>query len=246
MKDLDIIGGHVKADHYYGEYYHRLKTNSATKTIEILGWDFQAEDCIDFESWCHYMLQLEGEEYINLKYLQINDHPSSTAPYYLHTSVFPLSDFPQDWIDAPDWMSDKRFKEKFGIGHSLAKFKKFNFESESTEIDVGIVADYMKGELTLHGRMYSYIPFENIIPAIIWMNNYITNEKGKFTLIFKLYYFNTAASKVIAELLHFAKRRLDDLLQIIWYHHEEDEDMEEAGEEFQKLVKHEFIFKHYD
>ena len=90
MKDLDIIGELVQADHYYKEYYHILRTNFDRKTIEVLGWKFRDEDYGKFENWCQ-KLELEEGEYLTIKYLQIPDHPSSTAPYFLREEEFPLS-----------------------------------------------------------------------------------------------------------------------------------------------------------
>ncbi len=61
--------------------------------------------------------------------------------------------------------------------------------------------------------------------------------------MFKLEYFNTASSKLILDVLS----NLEDIegMTIVWYYHEDDEDMQEAGEEFSELVELPFEFKTY-
>jgi hypothetical protein len=58
-----------------------------------------------------------------------------------------------------------------------------------------------------------------------------------------LEYFNTASSKLILDVLS----ALEDIkdMKILWYFHEDDEDMEEAGQEFSELVEIPFEFKTY-
>jgi hypothetical protein len=60
---------------------------------------------------------------------------------------------------------------------------------------------------------------------------------------FKLEYFNTASSKLILDVLS-ALEEIEGVT-IDWYFHEDDEDMEEAGEEFSELVEIPFEFKTY-
>ena len=59
----------------------------------------------------------------------------------------------------------------------------------------------------------------------------------------KLEYLNSASSKQILDMLSV----LEDIkgMKIIWYFHEDEEDMEEIGEDFSALVKIPFEFKTY-
>ena len=75
-------------------------------------------------------------------------------------------------------------------------------------------------------------------PILNWLDEYAEspNEKTEFT--FKLTYFNTASSKLLLDVL----LKLEELsenghdVKILWYYPEEDEDMQEAGEEFNEIV----------
>lgn len=73
-----------------------------------------------------------------------------------------------------------------------------------------------------------------------WLDEYAKDPNPTTTFTFKLEYFNTASSKVILNLFY----ALDDIpgVKVNWYFHEEDEDMEEAGEEFSELVDIPFTF----
>ena len=76
-----------------------------------------------------------------------------------------------------------------------------------------------------------------------WIDAYAADPNGSTEFLFKLEYFNTASSKLILDVLS----ALEDIdgMTIHWYFHEDDEDMEEAGEEFSELVELPFEFKTY-
>ena len=80
-------------------------------------------------------------------------------------------------------------------------------------------------------------------PIIVWLEGYCEDPNPVTNFVFKLEYFNTASSKLILDVLS----ALEDIqgMKIMWYFHEDDEDMEEAGQEFSELVEIPFEFKTY-
>ena len=79
-----------------------------------------------------------------------------------------------------------------------------------------------------------------------WLEEYLSsfNNKGskkkskQIRFEFNLIYFNTVSAKYVLEilrLLHQAYTEGTDM-KIVWYYHQDDEDMKESGEEFSKLV----------
>ncbi len=76
-----------------------------------------------------------------------------------------------------------------------------------------------------------------------WLDQYAGSPNDTNTFVFKLEYFNTASSKLILDVLS----KLEDIkgAKVMWYFHEDDEDMEEAGEEFSELVEVPFEFNTY-
>ena len=75
-------------------------------------------------------------------------------------------------------------------------------------------------------------------PVLSWIDGYIRSPKTKTEVSFKLSYFNTASSKLILDILFkfesFHQSGNDVVIK--WYHQEDDEDMEEAGNEYSGLV----------
>lgn len=75
-------------------------------------------------------------------------------------------------------------------------------------------------------------------PVLQWLDEYAANPKAKTEFIFKLTYFNTASSKLLLDVL----LKLEEMkeaghdVKILWYYPEDDEDMQEAGEEFNEIV----------
>jgi hypothetical protein len=114
---------------------------------------------------------------------------------------------------------------------------------KGTEDTPTILLDKKNGIFEISGRSLPEDSAEFYKPVIEWINTYAkeANPTTEFTL--KLEYFNTASSKLILDVLS----ALEDIkgMKIIWYFHDDDEDMEEAGQEFSELVEIPFEFKTY-
>ncbi|MFQ3575243.1 MAG: DUF1987 domain-containing protein [Cytophagales bacterium] len=84
-------------------------------------------------------------------------------------------------------------------------------------------------------------------PVLNWLEAFKSSGVKKCNFEFKLEYFNTASSKLILDVLtkleNCKEAGID--VKIVWYHRDDDEDMQEAGEEFSELVEVPFEFKVY-
>lgn len=114
---------------------------------------------------------------------------------------------------------------------------------EGTEDTPKILLDKDNGIFEISGRSLPEDSAEFYQPVLEWIDAYAGEPKEKTDFTFKLEYFNTASSKLILDVLS----ALEDIegTTIQWYFHEDDEDMEEAGEEFSELVELPFEFKTY-
>ena len=114
---------------------------------------------------------------------------------------------------------------------------------EGTEDTPRIILDKEKGIMEISGRSLPEDSSEFYKPVLDWIEEYARAPRPSSVFVFKLEYFNTASSKLILDVLY----ALEDIngLRIQWYFHEEDEDMEEAGQEFSELVEIPFEFKTY-
>lgn len=73
-----------------------------------------------------------------------------------------------------------------------------------------------------------------------WITTMIASSPNtKFELLFKLEYFNTSSAKKILELMKLVQQMVDagnNQASITWMYEESDLDMQEAGEDFMKLL----------
>jgi len=114
---------------------------------------------------------------------------------------------------------------------------------EGTEDTPKIMLDKKNGIFEISGRSLPEDSAEFYRPVLEWLEKYASEANPATEFVFKLEYFNTASSKLILDVLS----ALEDIkgIKILWYFHEDDEDMEEAGEEFSELVEIPFEFKTY-
>lgn len=82
-------------------------------------------------------------------------------------------------------------------------------------------------------------------PVYEWIENYIKNPNEETHFYVKLDYFNSSTSTILLEILHL----LDSIhkkgkpVTIHWHYLEVDDDMRDAGEEFEELLSMPFIYE---
>jgi hypothetical protein len=102
----------------------------------------------------------------------------------------------------------------------------------------GVEFDGNKGELRLKGRSIPENSIEFYKPLIDWLEEYISKPQSVTTLNIQLEYFNTSSSKCLLDLF----KKLENLSKkgnevvINWFYEEDDEDMLEAGEDYQSII----------
>jgi hypothetical protein len=94
------------------------------------------------------------------------------------------------------------------------------------------------GDFEISGRS---IPENSIVfyqPLMDWLDQYIVTPATETKLTVNLEYFNTSSSKCLIEIF----RKLEKLkgkadVKVLWHYEEEDEDMQESGDDFKKIIK---------
>lgn len=114
---------------------------------------------------------------------------------------------------------------------------------EGTEDTPKIILDKGNGIFEISGRSLPEDSAEFYQPVLDWLESYAKDPNPSSEFVFKLEYFNTASSKLILDVLSKIEEVANAKVQ--WYFHEDDEDMEEAGEEFSELVEIDFEFNTY-
>lgn len=97
-----------------------------------------------------------------------------------------------------------------------------------------------KGEIVIKGRSIPENSIEFYKPVIEWLDKYATTgTTEKMVVNVQLEYFNTSSSKCILDVF----KKLEGInkekknIVINWYYEEDDEDMLEAGEDYESIVK---------
>ena len=101
-----------------------------------------------------------------------------------------------------------------------------------------VIFDADKGELLLEGRSIPENSIEFYVPLMEWLEVYSQEVKTETNVHMKLEYFNTSSSKCILDFF----RKLEIIskrghkVTVNWYFEEDDEDMMEAGEDYEAIV----------
>ena len=92
-----------------------------------------------------------------------------------------------------------------------------------------------EGVLDIKGRSIPENSIEFYKPLIDWIESYSKYPQNKTTVNIQLEYFNTSSSKCILDL--FKKlEAVNHEIVINWYYEEDDEDMLEAGEDYDAII----------
>jgi hypothetical protein len=94
------------------------------------------------------------------------------------------------------------------------------------------------GVLSIKGRSIPENSIEFYKPLIDWIDNYSAKPLDKTTVNIQLEYFNTSSSKCILDVF----KKLENInkvgkdIIVNWYYESDDEDMLEAGEDYQAII----------
>ncbi len=101
--------------------------------------------------------------------------------------------------------------------------------------------DLEAGLVEIKGRSIPENSIEFYKPLVDWLEAYKEKPQSKTIVNIQLEYFNTSSSKCILDVFKKLEEiyvQLDeDGVVINWYYEEDDEDMYEAGEDYQTILK---------
>lgn len=110
---------------------------------------------------------------------------------------------------------------------------------EGTQKTPSIEFDAKVGKIEIKGRSIPENSIEFYNPLIAWLEEYSGNAKPTTEVNIQLEYFNTSSSKCILDVFKklevVAKAGSD--VNVNWFYEEDDEDMLEAGEDYQSIIK---------
>ena len=105
------------------------------------------------------------------------------------------------------------------------------------------------GKLKISGRSIPENSTEFYSPVLNWLDDYSSNPSKETLLTIELEYFNTSSSKCLLDVF----RKLEPLhagkksdVRVLWKYEEDDEDIMEAGEDYQSIIKLPFEIEQLD
>ena len=96
------------------------------------------------------------------------------------------------------------------------------------------------GELLLKGRSIPENSVEYYAPLMDWIESYGGSPQSETTVNVQLEYFNTSSSKCILDVFKKLESISGSNVKIKWYYEEDDEDMLEAGEDYDAIIDIDF------
>lgn len=111
-----------------------------------------------------------------------------------------------------------------------------NINLEGTPKTPTVKFDAGAGTLELSGRSIPENSIEFYKPLLEWIDAYGGGPKAKTEVNIKLEYFNTSSSKCILDVFKKLETVKGTEMTINWYYEEDDEDMLEAGEDYQAII----------
>ncbi|MCK5169344.1 MAG: DUF1987 domain-containing protein [Bacteroidales bacterium] len=95
------------------------------------------------------------------------------------------------------------------------------------------------GIVEIKGRSIPENSIEFYRPIVEWLEDYSKEPQELTTVNIQLEYFNTSSSKCILDVfkkLEAIKKARNEVV-INWYYEEDDEDMLEAGEDYESIIR---------
>lgn len=113
-----------------------------------------------------------------------------------------------------------------------------NIKIEGTPKTPGIDFDAERGQLQINGRSIPENSIDFYKPIIDWLDQYALQPAPSTTVNVQLEYFNTSSSKCILDVF----KKLESIkksgkeISVKWHYEEDDEDMLEAGEDYDAII----------
>ena len=99
--------------------------------------------------------------------------------------------------------------------------------------------DSKTGIFEIKGRSIPENSAEFYKPVVDWLDGYKDEPLPKTAVEIRLEYFNTSSSKCILEVFKKFEviHKAQNEVEVSWYYEEDDEDMLEAGEDYESIIR---------
>lgn len=119
---------------------------------------------------------------------------------------------------------------------------------EQTDDSPMVIFDQENQLFELSGKSLPEDVVDFYQPLLDWLTEYRVKPLAKTVLNLKLTYFNTASSKMIMDILLIFEEMVEAGHEVVirWHSLRSDEDMQEAGKEYEEMIEAPFEHILYD
>ncbi|MEA3461136.1 MAG: DUF1987 domain-containing protein [Bacteroidota bacterium] len=119
---------------------------------------------------------------------------------------------------------------------------------EQTDDSPLVILDQVDKQFEISGKSLPEDVLDFYQPVLDWLNAYRDKPNAKTVFNLKLIYFNTASSKMLMDILLVFEEMVEEGYDVLikWHSHRTDEDMQEAGKEFEEMIAVPFEHLTYD
>jgi len=119
---------------------------------------------------------------------------------------------------------------------------------EQTDDSPEVILDKKENRFEISGKSLPEDVVDFYEPVLNWLGEYRKNPNPKTQFDFKLIYFNTASSKLILDILMIFEEMVEEDKDVLvkWHSMVSDEDMQEAGREYEEMIDVPFEHATYD
>lgn len=113
-----------------------------------------------------------------------------------------------------------------------------NLEIKEKDDTPYVMLDATSGYCMISGKSYPPDVSKFFDPVLNWLDFLKGSGLKELTFNFKLDYYNTASSKIMLDMLYKLEEFMQEGAEIIvnWYYPDDDEELLDAGEEFERVV----------
>ena len=115
----------------------------------------------------------------------------------------------------------------------------------ATNESPGVNFDKEIGKFLLFGKSFPEEARNFFDPVFLWLEEYLKQPNEETIFEVRLDYFNSATSTMLLEILYILEKILQNgkKVKVHWNYLEVDDDMLDAGKEYEEMVKIPFEFK---
>ncbi len=119
---------------------------------------------------------------------------------------------------------------------------------EATDDSPQVLLDQEDNQFEISGKSLPEDVVDFYQPVMDWLKEYRKKPNAKTEFNLKMIYFNTASSKQIMDILMIFEEMVEEGHEVVirWHSKKSDEDMQEAGQEYEEMLDIPFEHLTYD